>query len=562
MTTTAKSDKSKRLLVQSYSPSTDTYLVSHLPNKVEKEEDDEKSPDDDDELDATVDGEHDGTSSLSMPMTMQKSIQKLSRLSLAGGMMAPQIDVGKGEIVHIASNELTPAASAKFYPLIQELIRRGDQTASATNEFLQQKPVANLIGKTTTLVENRAEAAKDKLLQNEGKIVKLKSSLKETVDGVIPKEEQVQQLLQMIKDDELTVLLNKGRDRLEQLVRNEIPQATEKALERTGIRVVLNEDEATTSPYMETIQKSRQAALSALEEVLQQADMKEDIQAIRGGLEEKFTTMFDSLASAAKSDRTLSSIFDTVSGKTTEWQEATGRLMSTRAAGLFLEGASRFQARAATLFSKDQLNWAGEVGSKFTKAFTEGDAAVARLKSIELGEKMKQNLVSAIEIRSESLGGLDGIIAGALSAVQHQGGGEGTGTNMKEMLTSLQSQASSVTKDAHETLISVLARRSEYRDVALLKIEQVMCDLESQFGDDLSPQDIAAIARGEGGTAKLFEPIAKRAAKEIEKQLDMAEESVTDPTSELTIDVSLCSTFVLWSNLGTGLLYCTHCNSQ
>ena len=58
----------------------------------------------------------------------------------------------------------------------------------------------------------------------------------------------------------------------------------------------------------------------------------------------------------------------------------------------------------------------------------------------------------------------------------------------------------------------------------------MLCDLESQFGDDLSPEDIAAIARGEGGTAKLFEPIAKRAAKEIEKQLDAAEASVSDPT--------------------------------
>ena len=57
-----------------------------------------------------------------------------------------------------------------------------------------------------------------------------------------------------------------------------------------------------------------------------------------------------------------------------------------------------------------------------------------------------------------------------------------------------------------------------------------MCDLASEFGDDLSPREIAAIAQGEGGTAKLFQPIAKRAAKEIEKQLDAAEQSVTDQT--------------------------------
>ena len=548
MITTTKSDKATRLLVHSYSPESDTFLVSHVPTQEEEKEGDEAEGDDgDDEKGGDNDNENndnsaeDGKSSLS---TMQKNIQRLSRLSLAGGMLAKQSDIGNGVTESIPSNELEPAASAKFYPLLLELMRRGDETASATNEFLQQQEVTNLVEKTTTLVESKAEEAKGTLLQNEGKIDELKSTVTDSVDGAIPKEEQVQQLLQMIKDEELTVLLAKGKDRLEQLMKNEIPQATEKALEHAGIRVVLNDDDATTSPYMETIQKSRQAALSALEDVLKQADMAEDLQAIRGGLEEKFTTMFDSFASAAKSDRTLSSIFDTVSGKTTEWQEATGRLMSTRTAGLFMEGASRIQARAATLFSKDQMDWAGEIGSKFTKAFTEGDAAVARLKSIELGEKVKQNLVKAIEVRSESLGGLDGIIAGALSTIQPKGGdGDGTGTNMTEMLSSLQSQASSVTKDAHETLISVLARKSEYRDVALLKIEQVMCDLESQFGDDLSPQDIAAIARGEGGTAKLFEPIAKRAAKEIEKQLDVAEESVTDPTSKFIVFVSARTVF-------------------
>jgi len=49
--------------------------------------------------------------------------------------------------------------------------------------------------------------------------------------------------------------------------------------------------------------------------------------------------------------------------------------------------------------------------------------------------------------------------------------------------------------------------------------------------DSLSPEDIASIASGEGGTAKLFEPIAKRAMAEIENQLDLAEAKVTDETA-------------------------------
>jgi hypothetical protein len=98
------------------------------------------------------------------------------------------------------------------------------------------------------------------------------------------------------------------------------------------------------------------------------------------------------------------------------------------------------------------------------------------------------------------------------------------------MLANLQSTASSATKDARETLISILSKRSQYRDLALLRIERVLCDLECHLGDDLSPEDIALLARGEGGTSALFEPIARRAAKEISKQLDVAEASVSDPT--------------------------------
>ena len=250
-------------------------------------------------------------------------------------------------------------------------------------------------------------------------------------------------------------------------------------------------------------------------------------------LNDNFGTMLDSWTEAAKTDRSLSKLLTTVNEQTAAWQEATGRLLNTRSASIFLDGASRIHARAKTLFSKEQLQWAGEIGSKFTKAFTEGDAAVARLKTIEIGDKVRDRLVAAIEVRSESLGGLDGIIAGSLTAMNNKVGDRSKnigGEQMKDMLTNLQSHASNFTKDANETLISVLARQSEYRDVALQKLEQVFCDLKSQFGEDLSPEDIASIAQGEGGTAKLFEPIAKRAAKEIEKQLDAAESTVTDKT--------------------------------
>jgi hypothetical protein len=64
--------------------------------------------------------------------------------------------------------------------------------------------------------------------------------------------------------------------------------------------------------------------------------------------------------------------------------------------------------------------------------------------------------------------------------------------------------------------------------MALLRIEQALCDLGEHLGDDLSPEDVAAMVRGDGGTAKIFEPIAKRAMQQIESQLDAAESQISD----------------------------------
>jgi hypothetical protein len=421
--------------------------------------------------------------------------------------------------LEVAPEELVDAPSAKFYPLLHELMRRGDMTATATTAFIQNERVTKVVKKSTELVEYSKETAADS--------VPSKDDVTSTVKSIIPKEEDVKQVYSMLRDEELTTLLEKGRDRLKQLVDKDVPEATKLALQKTGITIV--SDEGKESTFSETMAKSQEKALAALEALMKEMDVDQsDLDNIRGTLEENFTTAFDTLSEAAKSDRALSSIFDAVSGKTFEWQEASGRLMSTKSASLFMEGASRLQARAASLFSKYELEWVGGMGSKFMKSFTEGDAATARLKSLELGDAVRSRLVNAIEVRSESHGGLDGIIAAALTTLNR--GGESSGDEMQKMLATLQDTASSATKDAHETLISVLSQRSQYQDLALLRIESVLCDLESYLGDDLSPEEIASITRGEGGTSALFEPIARRAANEISKQLDVAEESVDDPT--------------------------------
>ncbi|KAL7560667.1 hypothetical protein ACA910_001349 [Epithemia clementina (nom. ined.)] len=439
----------------------------------------------------------------------------------------------------VEASELLTAPSAKFYPILETLMVRGDQTAQQATQFFQSEKTQAFLTKTQETIHSKLVSTTESLAGQEenaeSRFKDFAASVEAAVSSNTPSEPQIKQVLSIVKDQELTQLLQNCRERLEHLVNDEIPNATKQALLKTGIQIKLDDDggaDATDAPlsakatFAASMNASRKAALKAVRELLDQADVDpSQLEQVQADVTQKFSQTFDSLATAAKSDRSLNDLFQSVADKTTVWQQSTGRLLETRSASLFLEGASRLQARAAAIF---QMQWTGggEIGSKLTKAFTEKDAALARLKSIQLGDAVKKRLVEAIEVRSDSLGGLDGIIAGALAKVRTTG--QQSGDKMKAMLSNLQASASSATADAHETLISVLSHRSMYRDVALMRIERVFCELETHFGSDLSPEDIAAVARGEGGTAKLFEPIAKKAVQQIEKQLDTAESQIKD----------------------------------
>jgi len=490
-------DKNVRLLVHSYHRATNTFVVSNM-DKVKQSSTDK-------------DGNED-----------EKSNSEIA------------------ETFTVHEKELVPSPASKFYPILEALMARGDETAEQAKEFFNSK-------ETQQFVHNAQETIKSKFMDTkeniqESGVVDKVDDLAETVTKSVedaaanytPSDAQVKEVLTMVKDQEITTLLKSCRERLEQLVQSEIPNATKQALQKTGIEIKTNEDQdddsniSVKATLTASIDSSRQAALSALTDLMEELKVEPgELHHIKDEVAEKFSETFDSLAEAAKSDRGLNDLFESVADKTTVWQQESGRLLQTRTASLFMEGASRLKVRATAIL---QSQWAGggAVGHKLTKAFTEKDAALARLKSIQLGDAVKNRLVEAIEVRSESLGGLDGVIAGALAKVRTTG--EQSGDKMKDMLSQLQASATGATTDAHETLISVLSHRSMYRDVALLRLESVFCELDSHFGDDLSPEDIAALARGEGGTAKLFEPIAKRAVQQIEKSLDAAESQVEDQT--------------------------------
>jgi hypothetical protein len=441
----------------------------------------------------------------------------------------PKITVEQNFLT-VKPDEIQPAKCAKFYPLMIDLMKRGDQAASAATAIITSNPSLQLLMNTkssmdlTTVVGDASEAVGG----ISEKVEKVASKALQSV--VLPDASQIQQVVTMLKDDELTTLLEKGRDRLKQLMTDDIPQVTEKACADLGI---------TFAPYSssgQTLVITREKALVAINELLaQHAGGDINIETLKETMVTQFSAMFDTLSEAARSDAQLGSIFETISEITTEWQEATGRVLATKSANLFLEGTQRLQARAANIFSPEQLSWARDSSLKLTKEFTEGDAALARLKSIELGDAVRKKLFAAIELRSGSKGGLDGIIASALTSINAstQAAGEVvTKSGVQMMLANLQKTASVATQNAHETLLATLARKSQFRDLVLLKIEESMVSMASYFSDDdITAEELSRIASGEGGTAAIFDPLARKAAKEIEKQLDLAEKNFgsTDP---------------------------------
>jgi hypothetical protein len=587
-----KQEESAQLyLIERYLPATDVYLASPIPD-------------------------NDTTTSNSSP-----------RCRSEDGSDKEYISLSPRQIIQ---------ASSKFYPILQDLINRGESAwnmaMERSNMQLRQPPealVENLsntlssvvtlntssdfiddtsdTGNTEKLAKVISESSTSMIQTLHSTLCNSSASLEcknGTINsttlsekGIIPPlpniattTDEIKQIYNMLRDDDLTQLFQRGQARLQELVDVDIPEETKQILMGVGIELEDEEDDddggedgkkaTTTRSVRRKMDKMRKEALATLTELLKtkittdtngnvviHANNATNIQVnvantihpgdgnnpstILEQTQEQFTQMFDQFSKAATSDPQLLQIFSSISERTKVWQEMTGRLMQTRTASLFMEGGQRLRARAAEMLTVGGGNLREALAAHddgitatnadLTRAFTEGDIAKTKLKSMEMGDAIRQRLFKAIELRSESSGGLDAIIAGSLTKLHHTADGysskmtsllglEGLSSedNIQSVIANLQQSASSTMKGTKETLIALLSQRSGYRDSVLLRLERTFIDLESQLGKDLSAEQIADISRGEGGSMALFQPIAMKAAKEIEVQLDAAEEKLRE----------------------------------
>lgn len=603
----------RKYMIEDYCPEKDVYMASIISINANEE---------------GIDG-HSLAKSLAVISSPMKSIEENANANIReGSEQREQQQSSSNEksktIVEITADQIDPSStSAKFYPMLEDLMRRGEnawessllaEVTQKTKEQLdnnEEEVIANkLLSSCSVTIDDKdggnsnddvaklisgaskssMDAINEKIsavaASSPERIAQTTAAAKTVTEGIsLPEADEIRQVYDMLRDEDLTKLFQLGRERLRDLVEVEVPEKTKKALEAMGIELEDGEGTSATAAGQTIRQKVSQLqkeALESMENMLTTISVSDDQIAIKGSdgqnaaikfdsskiigsipqspteqliqAKEQFTKVFDQLSSVATSDPRLLSIFSSISEKTKLWQEMTGRIFQTKTISLFMEGSQRLQARAAQLLNlaPDQIRGLGGSGGRnLTRAFTEGDVAMAKLKSLEMGDAIRGRLFAAIELRSESSGGLDAIIAGSLAAISKTGDEysakaasllgtvEENGASMSlsggleedtinSVISRLQSSATSAMKGTKETLIALLSGESMYRDAVLLRLEQVFVDLESQLGQELSAEEIAQLASGEGGTMSLFKPVAMKAAKDIELHLDTVEKKMKE----------------------------------
>ena len=466
-------------------------------------------------------------------------------------------------VVSLSPSQIA-SSSSRFYPMLADLIDRGEAAWTSAHLSGVAGGIARAVDAAASAVAGGGGPDDAMAIAAPGGTP---AALGADAGGIVPplpRAEEVRRVYDMLRDEDLSGLFLRGRERLKELVEEELPARAKHTLAGMGIELD-DEDEGDgkDSPSSSVgggaarsmrrrMDRLRKEALKSLDEMMTRTrnaageapppDATTSSIAMAEEARMRFADAFDALSKAATSDPQLTTIFGSISDKTKTWQEMTGRLLHTRTANLFVEGAQRLTARAAEVLSgattttstSSSAHASGRRNADaddadLTRAFTEGDVARAKLKSMEMGDAVRRRLFAAIELRSESSGGLDAIIAGSLARAS-SGAASLPGVRglppeeaIRSVVSDLRRNATSAMRGTKESLIALLSRRSGHRDAALLRLERTLVDLESQLGHDLTPERIANIAGGEGGTMALFGPIAIRAAREIEVQLDAAE---------------------------------------
>merc|ERR1740136_253799 len=330
----------QNVLIHRYSPWNDTYLVSNIY--------------DDDEVDDSSSTPK-PTSTSTSPTSKSPTSKSPTKSPTSTTPDREGRIIKQPELFEVTSSETAGSKSGKFYPLIDELIHRGNEASASAQAAIKHNPKINelisLSGSSLTLNNTPTntgdssdtgdnESQSDELLKKGDQILRRgEQAVTSTLKKNLPTAKEASEIYTMLKDEELTSLLSRGRQRLRQLASGDIPDATLAALRSIGVEIQ-PPSSSSTPTVSETIVLARTEALTALDTLLSK-NLDTSVSDLHSSLASTFSTAFDSLSTAASSDNALSSIVEDITEKTTEWQEQTGRLLETKSSCLFFEGARR-----------------------------------------------------------------------------------------------------------------------------------------------------------------------------------------------------------------------------
>jgi hypothetical protein len=205
------------------------------------------------------------------------------------------------QYIEVSSDMISSVApSAKFYPILESLMKRADRTAAKAQELLQSETSKRLVESTGKAIQDGAE--KIATMGIDKRIADTTSSMGDielTAKNEIPKmEEQIKQVMAMIKDKEITILLQECKKRLEQLSSTNFSEVTQRTLEKSGIYVQIRDEVVNKNPnILQSIDATRESALSSLQDLMKFVEIPvDDLSNAHTELSKKFANTFDSLS--------------------------------------------------------------------------------------------------------------------------------------------------------------------------------------------------------------------------------------------------------------------------
>ena len=233
-----------------------------------------------------------------------------------------------------ASYEVLP--SNILYPLFDSLLTRSDVLSKASNP-LMKKALSSI---RASKVDMAVAAPQENIVKDS--VAALTSSISPT---------HANDVMDLLKKDDIQTLLAKSRDRLNQLVEADLPEAQQKFTEATGITISSTSSGIAPISSMLTTQ-NRKNALAALDNLMSTsagidtslASLNDQLtttledEALKESLSSRFSDVMATLGDASVTDSTLQSLVSTFNERTSEFQKMTGTLLETKTVVSLFEG--------------------------------------------------------------------------------------------------------------------------------------------------------------------------------------------------------------------------------